>query len=72
MNYRDLLMFLDTETDRAEQRRDDALTGDNYAEALKQTTIAYAMQRVKLWATAQQMLKTRPAANASQDERILK
>jgi hypothetical protein len=43
MNYRDLLMFLDTETDRAEQRRDDALTTDDYAEALKQTTIAYAM-----------------------------
>jgi hypothetical protein len=73
MKYRDLLLFLDNETDRAEQRRDEALTTDDFSESLKQTTVAYAMQRVKLWATAQQLLnRPIPLPNAAKDERILK
>lgn len=55
MKYRDLMNFLDSETQHADDRCNDALRTENYSEALRQTTINYAMQRVKLWATAKQM-----------------
>ena len=55
MKYRELMNFLDQESQHAEERREEAIEAQNYSEALCMVARAQEAQRVKLWAISKQL-----------------